>query len=115
MMLNEKDLKTAAELIARAQHDLGYRLSLGQQGDLLADNHNDWSVEKCKAIVQSLNGTSGVGPFHMAEAWKKYMPVIPMVQNPWGRAPDYSKPGVAERVRAEVDEIEAMCYRKGRD
>lgn len=24
--------------------------------------------------------------------------------------PDYNKPGVKERIAAEVDEIEAMCY-----
>lgn len=29
--------------------------------------------------------------------------------------PDYSKPGVAEAVRKEVDEIEALCWVKGRD
>lgn len=29
--------------------------------------------------------------------------------------PDYSKAGVAEAVRKEVDEIEELCWIKGRD
>lgn len=29
--------------------------------------------------------------------------------------PDYSHPGVKERVEVEVDEIEALCWVKGRD
>ena len=40
---------------------------------------------------------------------------LPHVRSPRGYwAPDYNHPGVAERVRAEVDEIEIICYVKGR-
>ena len=41
---------------------------------------------------------------------------LPYIRSPRGVwAPDYNHPGVAERIRAEVDEIEILCYRKGLD
>lgn len=41
---------------------------------------------------------------------------LPHVRTPSGHwAPDYRHPGVAARVRAEVDLTEALCWRKGRD
>lgn len=38
---------------------------------------------------------------------------LPYKRNCFGRwIQDYSHPGVAERIRAEVDEIETLCYDK---
>jgi hypothetical protein len=46
--------------------------------------------------------------------WLRAKP-IPTVRSPSGhQVPDYSQPGVAEQVRAEVDDIEAECFIKGR-
>lgn len=72
MMLEESDIKKAAELFVQVERDLGRPLT-SHIGDLFADNF-DWSVEKCMEMKKSLMSGHGVGAFHLAEARAK-MPV----------------------------------------
>jgi hypothetical protein len=71
MILLESELKAAAELVAKAEADLG-TLSQGQITDLIADNrcdeHCNWELAKCQQVAASLCSGWGVGAFHMAEA-----------------------------------------------
>ncbi len=51
--------------------------------------------------------------------WPKFNPPgllvgpLPHVNRGWCFAPDYSHPGVAQRVRVEVDFIEFVCNGRG--
>lgn len=71
MLLHETDIKKAAELLAKVEQSLG-RVLTSNIGDLFADNFNDWSVEKCIAVRDSLQSGSGPGGFyrlHYREAY----------------------------------------------
>lgn len=53
--------------------------------------------------------------------WPRYNPPglligpLPMIKRPSGwYAPDYSHPGVAERIKVEVDYVEDMGWERGK-
>jgi hypothetical protein len=48
-----EDVARAASLIAKCEQSLGYKLSAGHKGDLLADN-TDWPLEYIRTILASL-------------------------------------------------------------
>lgn len=48
------DVERARRLIAACEKSLGYKLSEGSKGDLLADNNNDWPLDYIKHILQEL-------------------------------------------------------------
>lgn len=54
-MLLRKDVDDAKALIAHCESDLGYKLSPGSKGDLLADNHNEWSLEYIIEILVQID------------------------------------------------------------
>lgn len=66
-MTTEAELKRAATRIVDCEIDLKRYLNQGEQRDLLKDNFDDWSSDKCDNVVASLNVGHGVGAFHLAE------------------------------------------------
>jgi hypothetical protein len=74
------------------------------------------TIEKTIASIAKLHGGEREQIAKHAEyaAFLERKKPIATVRTPGGNlAPDYTKPGVAEQVRTEVDEIEDLCYRKG--
>lgn len=65
MMLDERDINKAAQLLAKVEQDIGHILD-SHIGDLFADNFNDWSLDKCCAIKLSLQSGHGAGAFYLS-------------------------------------------------
>lgn len=72
MMLQEKDIKNCAMLVAMCERSLRRPLTQGQAVDLIADNycddHSEWSLAQCQAMAASLFAGGGPGAFYLAEA-----------------------------------------------
>lgn len=52
--MKQGDTERAAELIKKAEADLGYKLTDGQKGDLLADNFNHWPLDYIRHVIADL-------------------------------------------------------------
>ena len=71
MIIHESDLKKAADLLAKSEKALGYRLT-HNVADLFCDNFNDWSVEKAMEVKKGLLASGGAGAYYLAEARERY-------------------------------------------
>lgn len=45
------EVANAMSLIRKCESDLRQQLTVGEATDLLADNNNEWSVDKCHAVA----------------------------------------------------------------
>lgn len=73
-MVDERQLKICACLIARVEKDISEKsqrpriIKQGEAVDLICDNYHRWGLDKCQAIAASLYSGHGAGAFYLAEA-----------------------------------------------